>query len=151
VGRLIRLPGYQIIGPMAAAAAVYIAGFVTAPLPTPLIWMAQVVLGASIGVRFRGIVFSRMAWPLLFAFISGAMMLTAAIILANLAAPWIGVSKHALLLALAPGGLAEMCLIGYTLGVDPAFTATMHIIRILLVATLAPAAFRLLHRSRRTH
>ena len=151
VGRLIRLPGYQIIGPMAAAAAVYIAGFVTAPLPAPLIWMAQVVLGASIGVRFRGIVFSRMAWPLLFAFISGAMMLTAAIILANLAAPWIGVSKHALLLALAPGGLAEMCLIGYTLGVDPAFTATMHIIRILLVATLAPVAFRLLHRSRRTH
>ena len=151
LGRLMRLPGYQIIGPMAAAASLYMAGIVNAPLPPALIAMAQVVLGASIGVRFQGLNLLRMAWPLLFALISGAMMLTAAIVLSELAAPWIGVSNHALLLALAPGGLAEMCLIGYALGVDPAFTASMHTVRILLVAAVAPMAFRLLHRSWQKH
>ena len=101
LGRLMRLPGYQIIGPMAAAASLYMAGIVNAPLPPALIAMAPVVIGASIGVRFQGLNLLRMAWPLLFALISGAMMLTAAIVLSELAAPWIGVSNHALLLARA--------------------------------------------------
>ena len=49
-----------------------------------------------------------------------------------------------LILALAPGGLAEMCLVAVALNVDPAFVATMHIIRLILVVVAAPLLFRLL-------
>ncbi|MBT7758307.1 MAG: AbrB family transcriptional regulator, partial [Rhodospirillaceae bacterium] len=41
-----------------------------------------------------------------------------------------------------PGGLAEMSLIALALDVDTAFVATMHLVRILLIVTLAPIFFR---------
>lgn len=48
------------------------------------------------------------------------------------------------MLALAPGGLAEMCLVAVALNVGPAFVATMHILRLILVVVLAPLLYRLL-------
>jgi uncharacterized membrane protein AbrB (regulator of aidB expression) len=52
-------------------------------------------------------------------------------------------------LAFSPGGLAEMALIGLALGVDVAFIATHHVIRIFLVILLAPTAIRLWRRYER--
>jgi uncharacterized membrane protein AbrB (regulator of aidB expression) len=45
-------------------------------------------------------------------------------------------------LAYAPGGFAEMSLIALALSVDSAFVASHHLIRIILVVTLAPLLFR---------
>ena len=53
----------------------------------------------------------------------------------------------ALILAFAPGGLAEMSLIALALAMDAAFVATHHIVRIFLVVVLAPTAFRRMRRS----
>lgn len=143
-GHLLKLPGSQILAPMLISAAAHISGIVEAPPPAPLVAAAQVVIGAGIGVRFAGLKLSEAAWPLTFAIVSAVIMLSAAALLANLASPFLGISAYALLLALAPGGLAEMSMIALALGVDTAFIATMHIVRIILVVSLAPFAFRLL-------
>ena len=55
-----------------------------------------------------------------------------------------GISKFldldflAVLLAFAPGGVAEMCLIALSLNVDPSFVAFHHLARISLILLMAP-------------
>ena len=82
--------------------------------------------------------------PLLLGLSSGILMMAAAILIAVVMGPYLGLSSHALILALAPGGVAEMSLIALALDVDTAFIATMHIVRIVLIVSLAPLIFRLL-------
>ena len=48
----------------------------------------------------------------------------------------------ALVLAYAPGGLAEMSLVALALSIDIAFVATHHAFRLFIVLMLAPPAFR---------
>jgi uncharacterized protein len=49
-----------------------------------------------------------------------------------------------LILALAPGGLAEMSLVALALQVEAAFVSTHHVIRIAMVVLVAPALYRTL-------
>jgi uncharacterized membrane protein AbrB (regulator of aidB expression) len=55
---------------------------------------------------------------------------------------------EALVLALAPGGLAEMSLVALAIGIDTAFVSTMHIARIAVVIAAAGPLFRLLEKRR---
>lgn len=144
IARLVPIPGAQILAPMLISAAAHITGLVEAAPPAVLVSAAQVVIGAGIGVRFTGLKLKETAWPLTFAVLSAVAMLLGAAVLAEIAAPFLGIGAAALLLALAPGGLAEMSMIALALGVDTAFIATMHIVRIILVVSLAPLAFRLI-------
>ena len=57
-----------------------------------------------------------------------------------------GLNLAGLILAYAPGGLAEMSLVALALHVDAAFVATHHIIRIVLIILFAPAAYHLWRR-----
>jgi len=63
------------------------------------------------------------------------------------ASPLVATTPAALLLALAPGGVAEMCLVAVALHIDPAFVATMHMVRMACVLLAAQPLFRLLVRS----
>jgi uncharacterized membrane protein AbrB (regulator of aidB expression) len=55
-----------------------------------------------------------------------------------------GIPARQVLLAYAPGGLAEMSLIALSLDIDAAYVSTHHILRILFVIGIAPLVFRLL-------
>ena len=144
IAKLIRLPGAMIVGPMIVSAIVYLAGGVEGAPPQPLVALAQVVIGAGIGARFVGVDVRDLARPLALGFASGLLMMGAAIAIAVTLGPTLGLSSHALILALAPGGVAEMSLIALALDVDTAFIATMHIVRIVLIVALAPFVFRML-------
>jgi hypothetical protein len=50
----------------------------------------------------------------------------------------------ALVLAVAPGGMVEMTIISYALGIETAFVVTSQICRSFFVLTFAPLLFRLL-------
>jgi len=144
LGRTLRLPGGQILGPLLVSAVAYLSGLVHGGPPANLIAIAQVVIGSAIGARFVGLNLREMARPIFLAFCSALIMLAMAAAFATVIAPWLGLPMHALLLALSPGGLAEMSLIALALNVDTAFIATMHLVRILLIVTIAPIAFRIL-------
>ncbi|HEX2509089.1 MAG TPA: AbrB family transcriptional regulator [Microvirga sp.] len=51
-----------------------------------------------------------------------------------------------LLLAYSPGGLAEMSLVALSLGIEVAFVAAHHIIRVVFVMAAAGPSFSLLRR-----
>ena len=63
---------------------------------------------------------------------------------ATLAAQILNQSVEGLVLALAPGGIAEMGLLALALGIDTAFVAAMHIFRIGVIIFAFPPIFRLL-------
>ena len=75
-----------------------------------------------------------------------ALMLicTVALVLASLT----GMRSTSLILAFAPGGLAEMSLIAISLGVETAFVATHHVARIAMIVIGAPIVFRAKRRLR---
>jgi uncharacterized membrane protein AbrB (regulator of aidB expression) len=69
-------------------------------------------------------------------------MVVVTLLLAGVLHAVTGLPTDALVLAYAPGGLAEMSLIALALSMDAAFVATHHIVRIFLIVVLAPLAFR---------
>ncbi len=62
-----------------------------------------------------------------------------------------GAAMPAAILAFSPGGLPEMTLMALALGVDIAFVATHHVVRILIIVTLAPLLFRTLRKNKDKH
>lgn len=144
LARLVRLPAWMLTGPMIASAALHLAGLTASKPPAELVILAQVVTGASIGSRFRGLGWARMAAMARPAVGATAIMLAVSATAAGLLAVWSGLPFAALLLAFVPGGIAEMCLVALALGQDVAFVSTHHVARVVLVIMLAPPAFRLL-------
>ena len=51
-------------------------------------------------------------------------------------------SIQAVILAYAPGGLAEMSLVALALAIDSAFVASHHVLRIMMIVIAAPLFFR---------
>jgi len=104
--------------------------------------IAQVVIGSAVGCRFAGMRAAELGRAMLTAVGATAIMLGLAAAFVMGLAPLLGVPAAAMLLALAPGGLAEMSLISLALGLDVAYIATHHVVRILLVVGLVPFAKR---------
>lgn len=146
LGRLLRLPAAQLTGPMILAAVIHLAGFTALQPPAELIAVAQVVVGSALGARFVGAQARRLVRTAWLALGSSLVMLALAAVAAWAVAAATGLPFLLLLLAYAPGGLAEMSLIGLALGMDVPFVATHHVIRIALVIALAPLLFRFLRK-----
>lgn len=140
--KALRLPAAAVVGPMVLSAALHVAGATEAKPPVELVNAAQVVVGASIGCRFAGVGLTLIRRTVVLA--AGSTVILIAVTLAfgfalNAATD---LPLSALVLAFAPGGLAEMSLIALALSLDAAFVATHHIVRIFLIVVLAPLAFR---------
>lgn len=142
VFRLLKIPGGRIMGPMLACGMLYALGQIEGRPPTPIIAAAQIVIGATVGARFVGFDPRAVGKVALVSAGAGFLMFLAALGFSRLLAPFVGLSPDALLLALAPGGLAEMSLIALALDVDTAYVACMHLVRIMLIVSLAPLFFR---------
>lgn len=148
IAHVARVPAAQLIGPMLASAGIHLAGFTAASPPVEVVAVAQVVIGTTIGCRFTGITWREVVRPVGLAIGLTTIMVTASAGFAAALVPLVDAPFDALWLAFSPGGLAEMSLIALALQLDPAFVATHHVFRILMVVILAPLAYRLLFRRR---
>lgn len=144
--RMLKIPAAAIVGPMVLSAAVHLAGWTAAKPPLELIAAAQVVVGAAIGCRFAGVTLRLIGRTLAAAAGGSVVLFAATLAFALLLSGITGLQGEALVLAFAPGGLAEMSLIAIAMGADAAFVATHHIVRIFLIVVFAPAAFRFIKR-----
>lgn len=139
----LRLPAGALLGPMLLSAILHISGLTRAAPPGPVVAAAQIVIGAGIGCRFAGLTLGSVWRTILFAAGSGLMMVIAATIVGIISGPLIGDLPKPLILALAPGGLAEMSLIALSMGSQTAYISFMHLCRIILVVIVFPSIFRL--------
>ena len=138
----LRIPAAGMLGPLLFSVAVHLTGITESQPPYVLTAAAQVVLGSAIGQRFAGTTPRTIAATAMHGIVSTLIMLGLAIAFAAAFAAFTGQTFPGLVLAYAPGGFAEMSLIALALSVDSAFVASHHLIRIILVVTLAPVIFR---------
>jgi membrane AbrB-like protein len=150
LGRVLRLPARLLVGPMLASAIVHVTGLTRFVPPTEVANIAQLVLGTTIGCRFAGSTPREILRILWLTFLSTVILLGLTLLFA------VGISRVSdydvvpLLLAFSPGGLAEMSLVALSLGVEVAFVASHHIIRVVFVMLAAAPVFAILRRPARS-
>lgn len=141
-GRLIRLPSAQLLGPMILSVILHASGFTHSKPPFEIVNIAQVVLGAMVGVRFAGVSLRQVFKVMSAAILSALFLVGLAAAIAFVLQQVTGLSFRAIWLAFAPGGLAEMTLISLSLNIDPAFVSTHHLLRVMFMVLAAPLLFK---------
>ena len=144
----LRLPVPQLLGPMIVAAGLSLAGFVI-ELPAWLTALTFLVLGTSIGARFHNMRLRTLFGTGRHA-LAGTLLTFAGVALTGLAIHhFTGVALPVALLAVVPGGIAEMALLATALGVDPVFVTFHQVLRSVLLNSIAPFIFQWAVRGRK--
>ncbi|MGQ7793658.1 AbrB family transcriptional regulator [Faunimonas sp. B44] len=147
-GHLARLPGKYLLGPVLVSAAFHLLGVTEVTPPFEIVLLAQLVLGISIGCRFAGASPLRILWTILLSVGATALLLSISVGLAVLLTFNSAFDLSALILAYAPGGLAEMSLVALSLQIEVAFVAFHHMVRVLLVLASSSVVFAITQRFR---
>lgn len=149
LGKVLRLPAGALLGPMILSAAAHLTGLTASQPPTEILNLAQWVLGTAIGCRFVGVPRAEIARIMAAAIGATCILLGITAFFAFILTQMTELDPRLVILAYAPGGLAEMSLVALALGADVAYVATHHVIRISSVVIAAAGVFRLLKIGRR--
>lgn len=144
--RLARFPAPQLIGPMLLIGAAKLLDFDVPSFPPAVIAVAQVVIGSAVGATFAGIRIREVTATLAHGVGVGTLMLAVALTFTLLTQELTGLPFAALLLSFAPGGLAEMSLVGFALGLDVTLIMTHQVSRYLFVTLVAPLVVSFIRR-----
>jgi membrane AbrB-like protein len=144
VGRLLRLPASFMMGPMIVSALAHLSGLTDSQPPGFLVAAAQVVVGTAIGCRFVGAALDRLHKEMAASIGAALILIACAVIFAKITVALTGLNLDATVLSYAPGGFAEMSLIGLALGIEIAMVATHHLFRLFLIIFTGPLVFRTL-------
>jgi membrane AbrB-like protein len=141
VARFLRLAGAALVGPMIASGLAHALGGTAAKVPFEVLAFAQITLGVLLGAQFRGLTWTEfrttMVWGLVFALaLLGLTGVTALEV-----SRWTGFDSISVLLAYAPGGQSELNLLALVLGLDVAFVALHHLVRLAVVILGAQLVF----------
>lgn len=135
--KLVRLANPWLLGALAAAAILSGAGLAEVRLPDPLLWLGQLLIGMSLGIRFKRDIVLRLP---LFGLASAATSLVLGAILFGMAAAFSAATAAdlpSLLLGLSPGGFVEMTLTARALNLDIALVTGFHFVRAFTVNSIA--------------
>ncbi len=136
--RRTRIPILTMVCPLVASGALRMAGLVEGVLPHGLVEVALLVTGSSIGARFAGVEPGRLLRFGVLTFGGTAILLAIAGGFAAAVSALTGIELVTLLLAYAPGGVAEMSLIALAIDADAGFVAVHHLVRIICVMAGVP-------------
>lgn len=144
--RLLRVPNAWVLGPLLAVALCAAQGMALSALPTPVVNAGQLLIGCALGARFSRSFFK--AAPRFMAV--SALCTLCALVLAAIVGTvlaWIsGVPVATLILATAPGGVAEMCITAQVLQLGVPLVTACHVLRVAVLALGASSAYRLFAR-----
>lgn len=146
LARVLRFPNPLLFGPALLSGALHVSGATEATIPPVIVAMAQIIIGTSVGVRFSGTRLASIGRNMLLAAIQAAVLLVIAILAAWGVHAVTGFSQAAALLAYMPGGAPELSLVALSLGIDPAFVTSHHLLRITVLILLLPMMLKLINR-----
>lgn len=141
VATRIRLPASVMLGPFLASAALHLAGVTSAQVPELVLHLAQMAVGAMLGLRFAGLARSALIRCLGLTLVTTALAIGVAGVFAVVLDRLVPATAPAIFLAFAPGGVAEMGLVAISLGIEPAFVIVHHLVRIICTVSLAPGLY----------
>jgi membrane AbrB-like protein len=140
------LPNSWFLGSLFVMAALGALGLIPGRVPGPILIVAQVVIGVSIGTQYKHEFLTRLLRLFLSSLVTVPFALTMLALLAAVFSVLLGLPVSTLVLALAPAGIAEMALTGKVLGLDAALITAFQIMRIVLVLSVAAPTCRLFER-----
>lgn len=131
LGMLTRVPAAQLTGPLIIVGAASGFGLVDLTIAPWLVALAQVVLGATLGLRFVGLTRRMLVEGLGLAVLSSLFMMALGAVFAVVIARVAGLDIETMIISFAPGGVTEMSLIALSLAANPAFVTLHHLVRII--------------------
>lgn len=137
-----RVPAAFLLAGMAVSALGHGTALTPGTLPPWMTIAAFIVMGSLIGTRFSGMSLSDIKESLWAG--AGVTLIACAIAAAGamIAAEWVGLPPAALLLAFAPGGVEVMSAMAVQTGLEPAFVAAHHVLRLVVLTFLVPILIR---------
>jgi membrane AbrB-like protein len=138
------MPNAFMFGPLALAIALTVAQIPLSSLPVPLSGAAQLLLGCALGARFE-----RRSLQSAPRYVCGVFASVATTIAAAAGAAWLvattwGLPAPTLVLAMAPGGIAEMCITAKVLQLGVPLVTAAQVARVLVLITTTGPGFRML-------
>ena len=130
-------------GPLAMSLALTAGDMQLSSLPTSLTNPAQMLLGCALGARFE-----RRSLESAPRYVSAVLLSVLVGMLAAAGCGWAigriaGLSVPAMILAMAPGGVAEMCITAEVLQLGVPLVTAAHVVRVLVLITATEPLFRL--------
>lgn len=145
LGRIIKLPGPRLFGPLLLSAIISIFELYKIEMSITVVIFAQLVSGSFFGSNFNGL-----SWKIAGKYIGHSISVVITLIISML--PFILIVKlisditpAAIFLAFAPGGVNEMGLLAFLLNIEPAFVITHHLFRLSVVVVILGLAQKFLY------
>jgi membrane AbrB-like protein len=148
IGRPFRSLGGVMVVPMLLSAAVHVGGLTEVSPPGWLVAFVQVIIGSISGARFAGTTWRELRTTAAQGLAWAVVLLAAALGAAWLCSLFADEPLLALILAFAPGGIVEITIVAYAIGVHTAFVVTCQLCRVILVLLTTPTLFRLVLKPR---
>ena len=144
----VRFPNPWMMGPLIAIIFATASGLEFSSMSGFLTNCGQVLLGCALGTRF-----SRQFLSDAPRFVAVALLCIILTMVLSAAMAWglakaAGISVPSMILATAPGGIAEMSITARTLQLGVALVTAAHVMRVLIILMLTLPAFHLLRRLR---
>lgn len=138
----VRSPNAWMIGPLLVSTVLTANGLLPSGVPAWVSNSGQLLIGLSLGTRFERGFFTRAPRLMLVVTLTTlcAMLVSAGF---GVLVGWLfGVSPATMILATAPGGLAEMSITAKTLGLGVPIVTSFHIVRLLVLVLFGGLLYR---------
>lgn len=141
-----RIPNAWLLGPMAVAVLVTASQSDLSSMPGGLLNLSQVLIGSTLGLRYR-----RDRLLALRKFLAPAVLSTVVLVGLNVATGAViglavGLPVPTMALAVSPGGMAEMSITAKVLHLGVPVVSAFHVVRIFLVIGFSEMVFRKIFR-----
>ena len=138
----LRVPNPWVLGALLATAALTVSGLAPSALPRAASNGGQLFIGVALGTRFTPDFMQAAPRWLSCVALGTLAMIGASAGFAWLVALWVGQHPATLLLATAPGGIAEMCITAKVLQLGVPVVTAFHVVRYVAVLTLTAPLYR---------
>ena len=146
VSRL-NLPNAWLLGALAVSIGLTAAGFQWSAVPRPVSNAGQLLLGCALGSRFEREFMRRAPKFALVVCVSTIAAIGLSAIFGAGIARASGLAVPTMILATAPGGIAEMCITAKVLQLGVPMVTAAHVTRVIMLVTTTAPLFRLVRRA----
>ncbi len=143
------VPNAFVLGALAVAIPLTIAGVSTSAMPRWMVNGAQLLLGCALGSRFNRSFLARAPRFAAAVVATVALAMGISVLFALLMARVTGIHPATLVLATAPGGIAEMAVTARVLELGVPMVTSFHVTRLMLLLTCTGPLFAWLRERRR--
>jgi membrane AbrB-like protein len=139
----VRIPNAFMLGALTVGIVLTASGIQWSSMPAVLTNAGQVLLGCALGARFEREFMRRAPRFVVIVTLSVLVAMALSAVFAAVLAHLGGVSVGTMVLATAPGGIAEMCITAKVVQLGVPLVTAAHVARVVMLVTMTAPVFRL--------